>query len=553
MEGAGFMRLKQMCAIMLVPVATTWIGMRSVQAQVPSQSLPSSNATPLEFSGGPAVTPTAQGLDYRRIGGNAALKQLRNPFDGGTGQPQCSPQAPAMRRGAPSPLPSAQSPDNFHFGGKAALRQLRNPYDAGYGQQDPGLFGAPSPQYGGTPQGPGAMPGAAPGAVPGAGPGAGAATAPGAPTPPSAATPGEGAGGAAAPPAADTFGAAAATTGPGFGGTLEAAATPFAMIGDISPLNIRSLASRANATTGNGIPGPPPPPGQRGASPIYSSVRNFKISENQSPRPQDRVFFGFNYYNNLNNTINLRDLSPVTQMKAYIYTFGLEKTFNNGMGSIGIRLPLDNLTANSFGNVISTPTTTALSNLTVFAKYILCQNPRTGSLVSACFAITPETGPGRFAGAPYLFPLNGTYFQSCLGYIYNYNRWYLQGFSGFSFSANPNEVALMYNDIGIGYFLIRNNDRNAFLTALAPTFELHVNSPLNHRNPFNRFDLASSPDSVDLTYGLSFGFKNTAVLTAAFVTPVAIPRPFDSEAILMLNIFFGRTRARMMSITPPPL
>src|SRR5579863_7187143 len=95
MEGAGFMRLKQMCAIMLVPVATTWIGMGSVQAQVSSQSLPTSNATPLEFSGGPAVTPTAQGLDYRRIGGKAALKQLRNPFDGGTGQPQCSPQAPA--------------------------------------------------------------------------------------------------------------------------------------------------------------------------------------------------------------------------------------------------------------------------------------------------------------------------------------------------------------------------------------------------------------------------------------------------------------------------
>ena len=150
---------------------------------------------------------------------------------------------------------------------------------------------------------------------------------------------------------------------------------------------------------GNGSPGPPPPPGQRGASPIYSSVRNFKISENQSPRPQDRVFFDFNYYNNLNNTINLRDLSPITQMKAYIYTFGLEKTFNNGMGSIGIRLPLDNLTANSFGNVISTPTSTSLGNLTVFAKYILAQNPRTGSLVSALFAITPETGPGRFAGA----------------------------------------------------------------------------------------------------------------------------------------------------------
>ena len=51
-------------------------------------------------------------------------------------------------------------------------------------------------------------------------------------------------------------------------------------------------------------------------------------------------------------------------MKAYIYTFGLEKTFNNGMGSIGIRLPLDNLTANSSCNVVNTPTSTSLGNLT---------------------------------------------------------------------------------------------------------------------------------------------------------------------------------------------
>ena len=62
-----------------------------------------------------------------------------------------------------------------------------------------------------------------------------------------------------------------------------------------------------------------------------------------------------------------------------------------------------------------------------------------------------------------------------------------------------------------------------------------------------------SPDSVDLTFGLNFGIRNTAVLTAAFCVPVASLKPFDSEAILMLNIFFGRTRRQMLAITPPPL
>jgi hypothetical protein len=323
------------------------------------------------------------------------------------------------------------------------------------------------------------------------------------------------------------------------------------MIGDISPLMTRPVFLHGHPAAG--LPGPPQPPGARGASPIFPSVRNFKMSENQSPRPQDRIFFDFNFYSNVNDTINRQVLSPITQMNAYVYNFGVEKTFNQGMGSIGIRLPLDNLSANSYGNIISTPTSTSLGNLTVFSKYILAQNLETGSLISACFAITPQTGPGRFAGAPYLFPLNSTYFQPCLAYIYNHNRFYLQGFTGFSFSANPNDVSYIYNDVGMGYFLIRKTDSNDWLTGLAPTAELHVNNPLNHRDPFNGSDLAGTPDSVDLTFGLNIGIRNTAVLTAAFVTPVTSPKPFDAEAILLLNIFFGRSRGRIQSITPPPL
>ena len=91
-------------------------------------------------------------------------------------------------------------------------------------------------------------------------------------------------------------------------------------------------------------------------------------------------------------------------MKAYVYNFGIEKTFNNGMGSVGIRVPLDNLTANSYGDIVSTPTSTAMGNLTIFGKYILAQNARTGSLVSACWAISPQTGTGRFAGGTLPLP-----------------------------------------------------------------------------------------------------------------------------------------------------
>ncbi len=480
------------------------------------------------------VQPSHQAHDSWGRGSKAALAKLQNPFEWGPGQ---------------RPRPGGHT--------ASSAGQPHNPFEGGGRALDRGQSAVGSPQYQPTPQTPtkGAMPGGqVPGidGMPGAGTGAGAApgaAGPGAPTS-SGATAGATDSGTGA--LTDAFAEVAGTEGPGFGGGLGAGSEAFAMIGDMSPLTVGARFGLRTSASPVGPPGPPPLPGPRGGSPIYPSIRNFKISENMSPRPQDRIFFDFNYYNGLNNTINSRDLSPITQMKAYIYNFGLEKTFFDGMGSIGIRVPLDNLTANSNPNVISTPTSTALGNLTVFGKYILGQNQKTGSLVSALFAITPQSGPGRFAGAPYLFPLNGTYFQPAIGYIYNYNRWYIQGFSGFSFSANPNDVSYIFNDIGIGYFLIRNNDRSAFLTALAPTVELHVNNPINHRDVFNRFDLAGSPDAVNLTYGLNFGIMNAAVLTAAFVTPLASPKPFDTEAILMLNIYFGRTRANPVQQLPPP-
>ncbi len=316
------------------------------------------------------------------------------------------------------------------------------------------------------------------------------------------------------------------------------------MIGDLSPFGFRPL----DAGTGHA---PPPPPSPRGAASFYPSVRNFKIAENQSPRPQDRVFFDFNYYNNVNAAVNRAERTPITNMMAYTYMWGIEKTFDGGNGSIGLRLPLNSLSATSTDPLFRTPTSTALGNLDIFAKYILKQNVATGSLISAGLAITPDTATSRFAGAPYVYGLNTTYIQPFIGYIWNINRWYIQGFSSFDFPVNNAAVSLMYNDVGIGYFLYRDPDPRSFLTAVAPTFEVHVNSPLNHRNPFNIFDPVASANVTNLTYGVNFQFFGRATLTTALVTPVSSPKPFDAEFALLLNIYFGRTARNPIAMQPP--
>ena len=89
----------------------------------------------------------------------------------------------------------------------------------------------------------------------------------------------------------------------------------FQMIGDQAPLTLRQAASPAPGLPPPFPPGtPPPPPSPRQASAIVPSVRGFKIAENQSPQPQDRVFFTFDYFSDLNGALNRRFESPVDNL-----------------------------------------------------------------------------------------------------------------------------------------------------------------------------------------------------------------------------------------------
>jgi hypothetical protein len=316
----------------------------------------------------------------------------------------------------------------------------------------------------------------------------------------------------------------------------------------MSPLTI---LERARATTRQTVPPPfpphhlPKPPSPRAVSSLAPSTRGFKIADNQSPMPQDRVYFTFNYFNNLNAALNRKFESPVDQLRAYRYIFGLEKTFDEGRGSIGIQLPLDNLWGRSTvtGHFVKPGgSSTALDNLTVFAKYILKINPQTGSLISAGLAVTPRDGPDTFAGAHYLVGVNDTTVQPFIGYLWRRDRFYLHGFVALDVPTSMRDVTMVYNDVGIGYFVYRNFREGAWLKALVPTFEVHVNDPLTHGDFNNQLDPTGTPDVVNLTYGINAMIGRDAVFTFGFVTPVTGPRPFDYEVLALFNWRFGRSR-----------
>ena len=217
-------------------------------------------------------------------------------------------------------------------------------------------------------------------------------------------------------PAGNAFAAAtiAAPTGGGFGASMGGFGTLAGttvggipqMIGDQGPFSLRQAASLPQPPS---VPPPFPPkqppklPNPKTRSLLVPSVRGFKIADNQSPYPQDRFFVSFNYFDNVNARLNRFFQSPIDNVSVFRYIYGAEKTFNQGMGSVGLLLPLNSVhAATRAGLVNQGGTSTALGDLTVFAKYVMAYNPLTGDLVSAGFAVTPPTGPPSFANAPFL-------------------------------------------------------------------------------------------------------------------------------------------------------
>jgi hypothetical protein len=287
----------------------------------------------------------------------------------------------------------------------------------------------------------------------------------------------------------------------------------------------------------------PPPPGQARAAPIVPSVRGFKISDNESPLPRDRVYLGFNYYDDVNQSVNRRVFSDLQNIRVYRETFGLEKTFLDGDASIGLRLPLNTLHADSLVPGLGGHETD-VGDLSVFLKFALWRNVNTGSLFCTGLAVTAPTGPDSFAGFPDLSsPVHTTVIQPYAGYLWSRGNFYVHGFSALDVPARTGDVTLLYNDVGVGYFLHRDRTGTALLSAVVPTFEVHVNTPLNHRSAFNFTDPAATPDVVALTSGATFEFARRCTFAVGIVTPVTGPRPFNIEVLTQLNVRFGRSAA----------
>jgi hypothetical protein len=271
----------------------------------------------------------------------------------------------------------------------------------------------------------------------------------------------------------------------------------------------------------------------------------FKIAENESPAPEDRVFFTYNFYSDVTGpaalsqfpetrtiqtvingnptTITTRFAGfPSPRLDVHREAFGFEKTLLDGNASIGLRAPfiqqegVSDFSAEDFGD------------LTLILKYAFLNDPRTRDVLCAGLGITVPTGPSIPLPDGSIHP---ALLQPYVGYRWHCCRFYVHGFSSLVVPTDSRDVTLLFNDVGVGYNLC-HDPHNRLVTDVIPTVEAHLSTPLNHRNTE---DAIFVPDLLVLTAGVHLVLPSRSTLTVGAATPVTGPRPFDVEAMAQLN------------------
>ncbi len=208
----------------------------------------------------------------------------------------------------------------------------------------------------------------------------------------------------------------------------------------------------------------------------------------------------------------------------------------DGAASIGVRLPVNSLKVDS-SLPGSAADDTAIGDLFVVTKVLLYESEETGSLVSAGVAFSLPTGPSSFANSNYgeIQPPHRVNFQPYVGYIWRPSeRLYIHGFSAVDIPVFDQDVALMYNDVGIGYFIYEGTGR---ITSIAPTTEIRVTTPLNHNGVLEGKRYGET-NIIEVLSGVTFELNRRSSLAVGASVPVTGPKPYDWQFLTQINVRF---------------
>lgn len=290
-----------------------------------------------------------------------------------------------------------------------------------------------------------------------------------------------------------------------------------------------------------------------------------KVAEDNNPLPRDRVIFNYDYFNNALLTARGVDVHRITP--------GFEKTFFDRNASIEVRLPFAATLNSEFllDNQSMAGRATELGNLSINFKALLYSADTLHFAAGSAFSL-PTASDIRLNladGTKLLRVRNDTVLiEPYAAMLFTpTDRFFAQVWSQFVFNANGNRVeanlgrgemgkigslydhSLLFTSAQGGYWLTRNSDPNATLTALAVFAELHHNVTLGGANslragPFVIGDRRSFSE-LNLTVGVSTILRENFQVMAGAVVPLMGEnnRTFDYQLGLRANWFFGPTAA----------
>jgi hypothetical protein len=256
--------------------------------------------------------------------------------------------------------------------------------------------------------------------------------------------------------------------------------------------------------------------------PVAGRYSGVNLTDDDSPRPTNRLYFNYNYYDRFGNSFN-PGLGDIIQNRE---TMGFEKTILDGNASIGMRLPFVQLAAPAgLGQ-------NTVGDLSVLFKYALIYNRDTGNVLSLGMIITTPTAAAGGQLSDGTNVPHSVLFQPWVGFVRTFRNWYVQGVGSVIVPTEGRDTILLGNSLGFGYWLFKSDSR--LLPSVTPTFEIHVRTPLNNRDPNG---LVFLQDQVNLTSGLHFWW-NRFVISGAVGVPVVGPRPWNIEGIANAGIRF---------------
>ncbi|MCM2372364.1 hypothetical protein [Aporhodopirellula aestuarii] len=330
--------------------------------------------------------------------------------------------------------------------------------------------------------------------------------------------------------------------------TANAAANTFA-----SSAAATSLAS----TTGSG--GGLDAPNMLGDSPGYGptfgasfpytvgspAILRFKVSENVSPIPQDRVFFAYSHFDGALN-VNGNDSTYLGR-----YIFGGEKTFLDGLFSFEMRaLISDGFDAQQQAATLQRAG--EFGNLQMSLKSLLYSSDT--CMVGGGLTLSVPTADDLEIGTTTI--KNETvYLAPYLGFVNTPNEdCFFQGFMQTDFALGGNSVLdsvapanngvfqdqhLFYASLSAGCWLLRDDSSNAHINGLAAMTELHYTTAFNEGDNVattnGNLRGPGSVDQVNTTAGIVINKGQTNIRIAGSVPLDWEDRFYDSEFQVQIN------------------